>query len=122
MFRRDVSSCGGVTPSETTPAHVRRPAGAGPADGPRARYGVQSLNRRFSFSSVQTGAHASVGVTGGEPNVDYARRQATGASDEATVVCQPNHLQGGCVNTSDRCTGPRPVRMMRTLPLDSRSS
>lgn len=119
VFRRDVSSCGGVTPSEATPAQVRRPAGAGPADGPRAWYDVQSSNHRFSYySSVQTGAHASVGVTGGRQNVGKTNRQATGASDEAAMVSQPDHFSCGRVGTSARREGNGPVRMMRTLPFE----
>jgi len=105
VFRRDLSSCGGVKSSEITPALVRRPAGAGPADGPRARYGVQSSNRRFPYSSVQTGAHSFVGVTEGETNVAKADRQAPGASVEAAVVSQPDHLEGDCVDASDRRKG-----------------
>jgi hypothetical protein len=100
-------------PSKSTPAHVR--AAPGPADGARARYGVQGTNCRFASSSVQTGTHASVGRIGGEKDVETTDRQATGASDEATVVCQSYHLSGGRFDSAARLEGLRPVRMMRTL-------
>ena len=109
-------------PSDPTRAQARSPAPAGPADGPRARYDVQSSNRHFSYSSVKTGAHASVGVTGGRQDVEEANRQATGASDEAAVVCQCNHLSRACVASTVRHEGHRPFRLMRTLPFDARLS
>lgn len=122
MFRRDLTSCGGVDPSDLTRALARDPVEAGPADGPRARYGVQSSNRCFSCSSVQTGARASAGVTAGEKNVEQASRQAAGASNEAAVVPDGNHLPGGYVSSTNGREGPRPDRLMRTLPSNLRVS
>jgi len=56
-----------------------------------------------------------VGRIGGENDVANTDRQATGASDEATMVCEQNYLEGDCVPVVARRKGLRPIRMMRTL-------
>jgi hypothetical protein len=115
VFRRDASSCGGRNSPDSTPAYPWTLASAGPADGPRGRYGVQGSNRRFSTSPMQTGTHASVGVIGGEPNVEITDRQAAGASVEPALVRQPNDMESRCGRTEAGNEGHRPLRMMRTL-------
>ncbi len=64
---------------------------------------------------MQTGAHASVGVIGGEPNVEVTDRQAAGASFEAALVRQPDDVDRRYVGTEARSKGHRPFRLMRTL-------
>lgn len=121
MFRRDVSSCGRLLPSEATPALVRWTAPAGPADGPRARYGVQGSNCCFAYlTPLLTGTHASVGRIGGENHVTTNQRQATGASIEAAMVFEGNDLEGCRLHAMARQEGHRPFRMMRTLSSELR--
>lgn len=119
MFRRDVTSCGERKLSNLTLGSLRPTASAaGPADGPRARYGVQGSNCRFAFSSIQTGTRTSVGRIGGAKHVDCTDRQATGASAEASLVYTQRDLSGRGFAAEDTVEGLGPFRMMCTLSSD----
>ena len=70
------------------------------------------------WQPMKTGTHASVGIIGGETNVETTDRQAAGASIEPALVRQPNDLEGrGCYAGAGN-EGHRPIRMMRTLSSD----
>lgn len=60
-----------------------------------------------------------MGRIGGENDVETTDRRATGVSNEATVVRQPDHLEGDRVAAAACHEGHRPVRMIRTLSSDA---